>query len=306
MKMNDVLHHLGPTTKRSEAHPVVKHGPDPLITRYMTEVNRYALLSRDQENDLARQYQATREMTFAHRLVSANLRFVVKIAHEFHGYDVPLLDLVQEGNLGLMIAIKKFDPTRGYRLVSYAVWWIRAYMRAYALKSWSLVRIGTTQAQRKLFFSLRAARGRAEAAAAAGQVITNADLARELSVKETDLADMDVRLAGHDISLEAQVGDDGRWSPIDRLPSPRPDPEERLAEKEAAVLVRRSIQNLVPITTVKERYVLEHRFLTDGDRTLQNIGDHLNVSRERVRQIEGKVLNKMEASLRRIEAHQAA
>ena len=303
--MSSVPRELGSKSTRSKAWLAARSGADPLVTRYMTEVNRYPLLSRDQEQELARQYQATRDVKYAHQLVNANLRFVVKIAHDFRGYNVPLLDLIQEGNIGLMMAIRKFDPMKGCRLVSYGVWWIRAYMGAYSLRSWSLVRVGTTQAQRKLFFSLRAARHRAEATAGPGQVVATADLAHQLSVKEAELADMDARLAGQDISLDARIGDDGRQAPIDRLPSALPGPEETVAGEETAHLVRCSVRKLAPVISVKQRYVLEHRVLSDRDRTLKDVGDCLDVSRERVRQIEGALLGRLEVSLRKMQVDRA-
>jgi RNA polymerase sigma-32 factor len=304
-RMTDISYEVASMDTEDTPASTARSNADSLVTRYMAEVNRCPLLSRDQENELARQYKTTGEMKYAHRLLNANLKFVVKIAHEFRGYHVPLLDLVQEGNLGLMVAVKKFDPTRGYRLISYGVWWIRAYMRAYALKSWSLVRVGTTQAQRKLFFSLRTARRRAEAAAGPGRVIASTDLARQLNVKETELTEMAIRLAGRDVPLEARIGDDGKQTHIDRLPTPVPGPEEAVAAKEAAHLVHKSVRNLVPTISVKQRYVLDHRVLADGGRTLQDIGNSLNISRERVRQIEGVLLDKMGQSLRKMSADHA-
>ncbi len=288
-----------PTGSRRVAAAVVKSSADPLVARYMAEVNRYPLLSRAQEYDLARNFQATRETKYAHRLLEANLRFVVRIAHEFRGYDVPLLDLVQEGNLGLMMAIKRFDPGRGCRLVSYGVWWIRAYMRAYSMRSWSLVRVGTTQVQRKLFFAVRAARGRVDASGKPGHEVTNIDLARSLKVREGELTNMEVRLAGHDFPLEARTGDGPGPTYVDRLASAAAGPEELVGERETLGLLRRSVRELSTTITAKQRFVLEHRLLGDEGRTLQEVGTCLQVSRERVRQIEGQLLGKLGVSLRK-------
>src|SRR5262245_39119569 len=159
------------------------------IDRFVSEINRYSLLTREQEMALALRYRDGGELEAAHHLVVSNLRFVVKIAHEYRGYGFKLLDLIQEGNIGLMMAVKKFDPSKGYRLISYAVWWIRAYIQNFIIRSWSLVKLGTTQAQRKLFFKLRSERERADRAAGPGSQASTSDLAKRLDVGESDVLD---------------------------------------------------------------------------------------------------------------------
>ena len=152
------------------------------IDRYVSEINRYKLLTREGEMELALRYRDASDLQAAHKLVVSNLRFVVKIAHEYRGYGFKLLDLIQEGNIGLMMAVKKFDPSKGYRLISYAVWWIRAYIQNFIIRSWSLVKLGTTQAQRKLFFKLRSERERADRAAGPGSTASTTELAQRLDV----------------------------------------------------------------------------------------------------------------------------
>ncbi|MBI5510400.1 MAG: RNA polymerase factor sigma-32 [Deltaproteobacteria bacterium] len=279
---------------------------DPIVLRYMAEIGRFPLLSVEEEQALARKYVETREMRYAQQLVNANLRFVVKIAQEFRGYRVPLLDLIQEGNLGLMAGVKRFDPTRGYRLVSYAVWWIRAYMRLAAMREFSLVRVGTTQAQRKLFFTLRAAIAEREVGAGRGAPLPPAELARRLGVREADVQMMETRLAARDTSLDQAIGDDPSLSRVDRLAADTPDAEEIVSRREVGALVRRGVREVTPGATPKQIYVLKHRLTADPPQTLQQIGKQLHVSRERVRQIEGALLTKVRARLQARGVHAAA
>jgi len=173
---------------------------DSTIDRYVAEINKYPLLTREEEVALAERYRKDGDLEAAHQLVVSNLRFVVKIAHEYRGYSLKLLDLIQEGNIGLMMAVKKFDASKGYRLISYAVWWIRAYIQNFIMRSWSLVKLGTTQAQRKLFFKLRSERERADREAGEGETATTKALAGRLEVAETDVVDMEARLAARDFS----------------------------------------------------------------------------------------------------------
>jgi len=176
------------------------------LDRYVAEINRYKLLTREQEMELALKYAKSGDLEAAHELVTSNLRFVVKIAHEYKGYGLRLLDLIQEGNIGLMMAVKKFEPDRGYRLISYAVWWIRAYMQNFILRSWSLVKLGTTQAQRKLFYKLRGTQAQiARLQGAEADLSFRADpskVATALGVSVEDVVEMDQRLGGRDFSFD--------------------------------------------------------------------------------------------------------
>ncbi|MBI3179064.1 MAG: RNA polymerase factor sigma-32 [Deltaproteobacteria bacterium] len=268
--------------------------PTHSLDAYANSIERFSLLSREQEARLARQYVETGDRAIATKLVSSNLRFVLKIARDYMHYDVDLADLVQEGNLGLMRAVEKFDPDRGYRLISYAVWWIRAYMLSYCIRSWSLVKIGTTQAQRKLFFKLRAER---DQLGRDGPVET-AQLARKLEVSESEVTEMEIRLAGRDYSLD-ETGPEQRTR-LDVLPAPGASPEDTAARREEAQLVRRQLRQASHALDPRERYLVEKRLLTDSPETLQEIGARFHISRERVRQIELNMMQRLRAALTRV------
>lgn len=270
---------------------------DRSLDRYVADINRYPLLSREEEVALAEQYQATGSQALANRMVVSNLRFVVKTAHEYRGYGLKLLDLVQEGNIGLMIAVKKFDPAKGYRLVSYAVWWIRAYIQSFIMRAWSLVKVGTTQAQRKLFFRLRSERERADRAAGPGERALASEIAEHLRVTESDVVDMEMRLGERDFSLDAKVVEGGRSSHLDLLASNADSQEEACSEAELKELLRSTVQETMAVLNDKERYVIENRIMCDEPPTLQQIGQHLKISRERVRQIEGNIIRKIRTAL---------
>ena len=267
------------------------------VDQYMAEINRLTLLTREEEVELARRYVEDKDLQAAHKLVVSNLRFVVKVAHEYRGYGLKLLDLVQEGNIGLMMAVKKFDPEKGYRLISYAVWWIRAYIQNFIIKSWSLVKLGTTQAQRKLFFKLRSERERADRAVGPGGRAETKDLASRLKVAEGEVADMEMRLAARDFSLDAELDDGARQTHLDLLPDTGTSQEEKVAEVEQRRLVRTKVHEAMEHLNVKERYIVQYRLMNDEPKTLQEIGAHFSISRERARQIEGNVIRKLRTAL---------
>jgi RNA polymerase sigma-32 factor len=264
------------------------------VDRYVSEINRYKLLTREQEVKLAEQYRKTGDLKAAHQLVVANLRFVVKVSHEYRGYGLKLLDLVQEGNIGLMMAVKKFDPAKGYRLISYAVWWIRAYIQNFVIKSYSLVKVGTTQAQRKLFFRLRSEREKADREAGPGEFATTKDLAKRLSVVEGEILDMEMRMSAHDFSLDTELEEGGRQTHLDMLSEIGvTSQEEQLGEHEERRVVRGKVHEAMQTLNEKERFIVENRLMTDEPKTLQEIGAHFQISRERARQIEGNVIRKI-------------
>jgi RNA polymerase sigma-32 factor len=270
---------------------------DSAMDRYVSEINRTALLPREQEMELARRYVENQDVDAAHQLIVANLRFVVKIAHEYRGYGLKLLDLVQEGNIGLMMAVKKFDPDKGYRLISYAVWWIRAYIQSFIMRSWSLVKLGTTQAQRKLFFKLRSERENADRAAGVGEAVSARELAERLGVEETDILDMEMRLGARDFSLDVDLQAGSRQTHLDLLPGHEVSQEDDFATQEARHLLRGKVFEAMELLNEKERYIVENRLMTDEPKTLQEIGRHFSISRERARQIEGNVIRKMRLAL---------
>src|SRR5690349_18086963 len=176
---------------------------------YLSEINQFPLLTVEEEQNLARLYRRKGDSRAAHRLVTANLRFVVKVAYEYRSYGFKMADLIQEGNIGLMKAVQKFDPDKGIRLISYAVWWIRAYIQNYILKSWSLVKLGTTQAQRNLFFSLARTRRELEKMGPGeGNIVDAEEIARKLNVKASEVREMEQRMGGRDLSLDAPMGED--------------------------------------------------------------------------------------------------
>ena len=276
------------------------------MSRYMAEVRKFPLLTPEEERELGVRVHDHGDREAAQRLVTSNLRFVVKIAHEYRHYGLSMIDLIQEGNIGLMKAVSKFNPHRGFRLISYAVWWIRAYIQAFIIKSWSLVKIGTTQAQRKLFYKLKKTR---RELSASGDDPTHRQLAEALGVTEADIDEMDVRLAGRDFFLDTQVDSEtGRTTHLDLLPSAAPSQEEELSgDEEQKNLEALASEGLAKLSE-KERYVMQHRVMSDEPLTLQEIGDHFHISRERARQIEANALRKMKKFLagKNVESAEAA
>jgi RNA polymerase sigma-32 factor len=264
---------------------------DPLAA-YMAEVTRHPLLTREQEIELSKRYRETGDVRAAYTLVASNLRLVVKLAHEYHRNPLSLLDLVQEGNIGLMQAVKKFDPDRGVKLASYAAWWIRAYILRYIMDNWKMVKLGTTEAQRKLFFKLRQEQ---ERLAKQGIEVTPKLLAERLNVTEQDVVEMDQRLGNDEVSIDAPLNvDDDRESRADRLlPASVPAADDTLANAELRGLFKEKLGDFAKNLNEKERYIFEKRLISDEPMTLQDIGAHYGVSRERARQIEAALLVRM-------------
>jgi RNA polymerase sigma-32 factor len=270
---------------------------DENIDIYMAQSSHYPVFNREEESAIARAFVASRDPKFAQRLVTSNLRFVVKIAHEYRGYGLDLHDLIQEGNIGLMTAVQKFDPERGYRLISYAVWWVRALIQNYVLRSWSLVKLGTTQAQRKLFFKLRSARQQAEKEQGPASEPGAEELAKLFGVTSKDITDMELRLAARDYSLNAPVNSDGAATThLELLPSHSDSVEEIVSERDERQFVRRTVADRMNTLNEKERYIIENRLMTDEPQTLQSIGSRFGISRERARQIESAVLRKLQGA----------
>ncbi len=265
------------------------------IDLYMSEISQFPILEADEEFKLAVQFKKFGDMSAAERLVTANLRFVVKIAHEYKNYRVRLLDLIQEGNIGLMHAVKKFDPYKGYRLISYAVWWIRAYMQNYIIRNWSLVKIGTTQAQRKLFFKLNQVKKKLERLSVDNPEFREA--AELLNVRQSDVEEMDLRLSNRDVSLDASFNDEGESLFIDHLVDDSVSQEEDLIKKQETALVKKNITGALAKLNERESYIIRNRIMVDNPQTLQEIGDRFNITRERARQIEKEALKKMRLAL---------
>jgi RNA polymerase sigma-32 factor len=270
---------------------------------YISEINRFPVLSADEEFKLAVKFKKYNDVEAAEKLVVSNLRFVVKIAHEYRNYGVKLSDLIQEGNIGLMHAVKKFDPYKGYRVISYAVWWIRAYIQNYVIKTWSLVKIGTTQAQRKLFFKLNQAKKKLETLSQKNPEF--GEIAESLGVKESEIEEMDLRLSHRDLSLDAYINDESETTHIDNLTYKGEDQEMALIKKEEMDLVKRNIAGALANLNERESYIVKHRIMTDSPITLQEIGSKYNITRERARQIEKQALKKLRIAIPYFEKEQA-
>ena len=266
---------------------------DPL-RRYLTEIRRYSLLDREQEHRLAVEFKEFGNIEAAYRLVTSNLRLVVMIAREYQRAFSNLLDLIQEGNIGLMEAVKNFDPYRGVRFPSYAVWWIRAYIIRYIMNNWRMVKIGTTQAQRKLFFNLQKEKKRLEAE---GFTPGPKLLAQRLDVKEAEVVEMEQRLANRDLSTDGPIGEDGERTLLSFLADNKLTPEESFTEKEYRQVLKEKMQRFAEALKDKELVIFRERLLTEEPLTLREIGERYGISRERVRQIEERVKKRLRAYL---------
>jgi len=266
------------------------------LSLYLVEINRYSLLKVEEEQKLARRF-AKGDLQAGHRLVTANLRFVVKVAYEYRSYGIRMSDLIQEGNIGLMKAVQKFDADKGIRLISYAVWWIRAYIQNYILKSWSLVKLGTTQAQRKLFFSLARTRRELEKHNAGEGAIPVEEIARRLRVKPTEVREMEQRMGGRDLSLDAPIGEDGSSTHVDFVASGTAGQDEEVAEKEEAGMINARVRTALTRLDPRERYIIEQRVMNERPMTLKELGEHFGFSRERARQLEIRAKDKLKAEL---------
>jgi len=263
------------------------------LSLYLSEIRRFPVLTAEEEHRLAIKFYEEKDLEAAHALITSNLRFVVKIANEYRAYGMKMLDLIQEGNVGLMMAVRKFNPYKGFRLISYAVWWIRAYIQNYIISAWSLLKIGTTQAQRKLFFKLNQAKN------AIRNMLGEDDTpaaSLALDVKESEIEEMEQRLKG-DYSLDSELVEGEGFTMMEGLADERLNQEEVLAENQEAAIVQREISQALTRLNEKERYVIERRVTADEPMTLQEIADHFSISRERVRQIEEGALKKMRSLL---------
>jgi RNA polymerase sigma-32 factor len=271
------------------AFPVISDS----MSLYLAEIRRFPVLTAEEEYRLAVKFYEEKDLEAAHTLITSNLRFVVKIAGEYRAYGMKMVDLIQEGNVGLMMAVRKFNPYKGFRLISYAVWWIRAYIQNHIISAWSLLKIGTTQAQRKLFFKLNQAKN------AIRNMIGEDDVpaaSLSLDVKESEFVEMEQRMRG-DYSLDSEMASGEGYTMLEGLADDRLNQEEVLAEHQEAALLEQEISQALTRLNEKERYVIEHRVSAEDPMTLQEIADHFSISRERVRQIEEGALKKMKKLL---------
>lgn len=263
---------------------------DPLQL-YLQEIKKYHLLTRDEEKELSKRIREDNDEQAAYQLVTSNLRLVVKIAMDFHRYWTKnLLDLIQEGNLGLLQAVKKFDPYRNIKFSYYASFWIKAYMLKFIMDNWKLVKIGTTQTQRKLFFNLAKERDKL---ISQGFSPEPALLAERLDVKEEEVVEMSQRLGGWELSLSAPVGDDSRESYGAMLPDSGRPVDDELSENEARAVLSDKLKEIRKTLSGKEADIFDNRIMSEQPLTLQELGDKYQISRERVRQIQEKIIKKI-------------
>lgn len=281
------------------ASAVINVAPEGNLSRYLQEIRKFPMLTPEEELELSRRWRDHEDMDAAHKLVTSHLRLVAKIAMGYRGYGLPVGELISEGNVGMMQAVKRFDPDRGFRLATYAMWWIRAAIQEYILHSWSLVKMGTTAAQKKLFFNLRRLKGQMQA-------IEDGDLkpeqvskiARMLSVPEQDVVSMNRRLAAPDHSLNAPVRADseGEWQ--DWLVDESETQEAALADREELSGRKALLSNALKTLNERERHILIERRLKDNPTTLEDLSQQYGISRERVRQIEVRAFEKLQKAMK--------
>ena len=264
------------------------------LSLYLGEIRKFPVLSEEDEHRHAIKFFEEKDLESAHALITSNLRFVVKVAAEFRHYGLKMLDLIQEGNIGLMLAVRKYNPYRGIRLISYAVWWIKAYIQNHIISAWSLLKIGTTQAQRKLFFKLREAKN-AIRMLSGGEDDIHAT-AQVLDVADHEVMEMEQRLQG-ELSLDAEIPGSEGLTALEGLVDDRMNQEELLAEFQVSQQLQMKVAQAVSVLNEKERFIIEHRITSDDPLTLQEIAVHFSISRERVRQIEEGALKKMKQAL---------
>ncbi|HUI16210.1 MAG TPA: RNA polymerase sigma factor RpoH [Alphaproteobacteria bacterium] len=290
------------TTALPSVHALTPEGN---LSRYLQQVRRFPMLEAGEEYMLAKRWREHDDLEAAQKLVTSHLRLVAKIAMGYRGYGLPLAELISEGNVGLMQAVKRFEPDRGFRLATYAMWWIRAAIQEYILHSWSLVKIGTTAAQKKLFFNLRRLKGQLQAIDEGDLSPENvAKIATELDVPEADVVQMNRRLASPDHSLNAPVREegDGEWQ--DWLEDESASQETLLAEEEELTNRRRLLESALKALNPRERRILVERRLQDEPTTLEDLSQNYGISRERVRQIEVRAFEKLQKTMKNLAIEQ--
>ncbi len=275
------------------------------LSRYLAEIRKFPMLEADQEYMLAKRWREHGDTEAAHQLVTSHLRLVAKIAMGYRGYGLPVSELISEGNVGMMQAVKRFDPERGFRLATYAMWWIRAAMQEYILHSWSLVKMGTTAAQKKLFFNLRRIKGQLKAIEEGDLSPENVKkIATQLNVPEDDVVQMNRRLAAPDHSLNASPRADGDGEWIDWLVDETQSQETRLAEDEELGKRQALLEAAMKGLNERERHILTERRLKDEPTTLEDLSKAFGISRERVRQIEVRAFEKLQRAIRKAAVEQ--
>ncbi len=271
-------------------YPVTISGFD----SFLSQVRQIKPLSPEREHELAVKYKDTGDREAAHELVVSHLPIVVKVAFQYRHYRLPIPDLVQEGTIGLMKALKRFDPYKGYRLISFAIWWVKAYMKNFIIKSWSLVKLGTTQAQRKLFYRIGEIGEHRDEESRAERI---KDLAEQLELKADDVIEIEARIRARDWSLNEIIGDEKGLEAIELLEDPSPDQEKLLIQKETEASLPEITGQAIDKLDPRERFIINKRFFEETPWTLQKLGDHFGTTRERVRQLEQRALRKLRREL---------
>jgi RNA polymerase sigma-32 factor len=268
------------------------------LRRYLQEIAKFPMLQPGEERELSRQWRDHGDMAAAHRLVTSHLRLVAKIAFKYRGYGLPVGDLIAEGNIGMMQAIKRFDPEKGFRLSTYAMWWIKAAIQEYILRSWSMVKIGSSAAQKRLFFNLRKVKQKIGAVSERGLSDEQANhVARLLDVSRDDVMDMDNRMSGHDVYLNSTVSADSEDEKMAFLVTPEENQETLLANHQELSGKRSLLQQSMAKLSERERDILERRRLKDDPDTLEDLSQDYGISRERVRQIEMRAFEKLQKDM---------
>ncbi|MEM9376209.1 MAG: RNA polymerase sigma factor RpoH [Pseudomonadota bacterium] len=279
--------------------------PEQGLSRYLSEIRKFPMLSKDEEFMLAKRWQEHEDTEAAEKMVTSHLRLVAKIAMGYRGYGLPMAEVISEGNVGLMQSVKKFDPDKGFRLATYAMWWIRASIQEYILRSWSLVKLGTTAAQKKLFFNLRRMKGEIDA-------LDNAQLkpdqvkqiADKLNVSEKDVISMNGRMSGSDASLNAPMGAEGDMEWQDWLEDDEPNQAEEFARTQEFDARMELLQTAMADLSEREQHILQERRLTDEPKTLEELSEVYHVSRERIRQIEVRAFEKLQKAMQKMATDQ--
>ena len=266
--------------------------PASSLEKYLAEISNYKILTKEEEMKYALDYRETGNVESARKLITSNLKFVVKIAVEYQNYGLNIMDIIQEGNLGLMKAITKFDPTKRYRLISYGVWWIREYIQNFIMKNWSLIKIGTPQAQRKLFYKIRSAKNKYDDGNLTREEYYG-KLSSDLKVSIKEIREMDMRMSGKDFSLDDEVREGETQTKIEFLESGDKSQEDITISNEKSNSLKEGLEKAFTILNDREKYIVEKRLLSDDQETLENIGKKFDISRERVRQIEKGAINKI-------------
>jgi len=271
------------------------------LNKYLQKIRKYPLLEPKYEMDLAKKWQLKKDLKSAHILVTSHLRLVAKIAMSYKGYGLPICELIAEGNIGMLESIKRFDYKRGFRLATYAMWWIRASIQEYILHSWSLVKMGTTAAQKKLFFNLRKMKTSLKAYEEGDMLPDNVDkIAKNLNVTKKEVTDMNRRLSGPDHSLNAPLKIDGEGEWLDWLIDDKPDQEVLISNSQELVERKDLLTEAINVLSPREKFIMIERRLRDKPKTLEDLSNHYKISRERIRQIEVRAFEKLKKSVKNL------